>query len=282
MIELGTMTASCTVRAVPLPSEYIPIEIVGLDANHNGVIDSGDEAMFLATLGSTLGDATYDRQFDINFDGRIDSVDEYSFNQSRGLALEMIRNSVKTGLIEHLVWPDGWDAYLVALDKDTVNEFTGRGTTIPGWISVQLHPYGSGYVCGHFARDTAVASYKALGYGCLLHTFGGSTNVGHFYNLFWTGGDWHDLNNWWILEPQTGRLIGRATDELPTDYWSVFIFFYDEKRVSFTGHVSLYSHILRVDYANGTVDFGSGESSVSPAGTEEPVPDVFNTSLGVA
>lgn len=285
MIELSRDTASCTVVEEVIP-DYIPIKVVSLDANHNGVVDSGDEAMFLAVMDSVKGDTRYDRQFDANFDGIINLSDKMIFNETIGKVLEGIRNWIKTVTFTLLTWTDGWSANLVALNKNMIKEFTGLepvggGNPEHGWISVREQVYRSpssgdpGYYCVQFSIDTMVAAYKALGYGCLL--LGISVEGGHAYIIFWTGGDWHDLSNWQLLEPQAGRLWGlsAADPALSTMYKTSRIYFFD-----YSDGPLLYAHVLDVNYAYGIIDYGSG-GHIRITGCEEPFPAVFDRMLGV-
>lgn len=280
-----SMGLEITLRAVAPPA-YTPIQVVDLDSDNNEVVGGEDEAAFLQAHPSIKGDPSYDRQFDANFDGVIDNKDYDCFYQTLGKDLNAIRSSIKTGIHEHLVWPDGWDAYMVALNKDKVEEFTGHALE-EGWISVRHHPYVKpGYHCWMFGAETALAAYKALGYGCLLTAM--EATVGrHCYNIFWMGGDWHDLNNWYIVEPQSGRLIGSAgREDLPDMYHTVWIQFWDYvgPGLEVPGARSIYYHYLHVDYEAKIVTFGVATDyyfsfelyPVHGRGLEDQLPDLFD------
>ena len=259
-------------QAPPPPSTTI--QVVDLDANNNGIVDAEDESAFLTVYPSVEGDPKYDRQFDANFDGVIDNKDYAIFSQTMGKNLNAIRDNIKTGIYEYLVWPDGWDASLTALNKDMVQEFTGRGVGKTGWISIQLHPYIlPDYYCQVFSVDTAVAAYKGLGYGCLL--FAGSGE--HSYNTFWVGGDWRDLNNWYILEPQNGAIYS-AVANLPSTYQTKKIYFLDYSAPYPYGEhkLRIYGHTLIIDHELGRLDFASGSYGYPAYRVEEPMPDVFD------
>ncbi len=277
-----------------LPPERLPIQIIDFDINNNGIVDGEDEAAFLAAYGSKEGDPNYDRRFDANFDGVIDGWDYDTFYRTLGKNLDIIRDNIKTGVYEHLVWTDGWDASLVALNKDMVQEFTGA-TGKEGWISIQHHPYypiveGYHYICQNFAMDTGVAAYRALGYGCLL--LGWSWL--HGYNIFWVGGNWHDLNNWYILEPQNGKIFNAAQPGLPLMYETLSIRFPDTS-CQFVFPPTIYSEglspgvmfsPLNVDYETKTVDYAPlgpelyhrryGGCTSGFAYNEEPIPTLFD------
>ncbi len=271
-VTVNGLAGSFTATAVAGPS-YLPIEIVDLDSNDNDIVDQADEAAFLNAFGSVKGNPNYRRQFDADFDGKIGSNDYDIFYGTLGKNLKTIRNNVKTGIIQHLVWPDGWDASIIALNKDRIREFTGGEE---GWISVHHHPFiYNVYTCQQFTVDTAVAAYKALGYGCLLP----ATGKNHAYNIFWTGGDWRDLNNWWILSPQSSQFGACAASPLSAAYQTTDIHFFDYCYEE-EEYIEINSHRLMVSYEEKRVDFSPGLSGLMGAGCEEPIPEVFDRTLG--
>jgi len=254
--------------------EYPPIEVVDLDSNNNDIVDGGDEANFLSSYGSRKGDSRYSRQFDANFDDIINELDYEIFYKTLGKRLDIIRNDIKTGIYEHLIWSDGWDAYICTLNKDAVIEFVGIDVR-EGWISIRNHPYTLGetlYYCQMFASDTAVASYKGLGYGCILP----ASSAAHAYNIFWSGGDWCNLANWWFYEPQGGLIKNAASPELPSQYRTTRIWLPEKCAWGI-----LYSHILATDYASRTVDYGEFMQGIDARNNEEPAPSTFNRMLGI-
>ncbi|GAI82004.1 unnamed protein product [marine sediment metagenome] len=168
-----------------------------------------------------------------------------------------------------------------------VEEFTGRGLTKDGWISIQLHPYhhipeGYQYICQNFAMDTGVAAYRALGYGCLLLGWAWT----HGYNIFWVGGDWHDLNNWYILEPQSGKIFCAGNTGLPSMYHTLSIRFPDTSckfvlpPIDAGGYSPGVQHSwLRVDYEQKLVTYGDTHGLGCTGGfayNEEPIPTKFD------
>lgn len=279
----------CLVYVLTKPAKAAPllvIQVVDLDSDNNGIVDEEDEAAFLAAYPSTERDLNYDRQFDANFDDVIDNKDYDIFYHTMGKNLNIIRDSIKTGVYEHLTWPDGWNAYLVALNKDKIDEFTGWGhLDKEGWISVRHHPYYPyspeyyGYVCRHSAFDTAVAAYRGLGYGCLLFSY----SPKHAYNIFWVGGDWHDLNNWYILETQSGGVFPAGRDH-GAPYQTELIMFFDymEPGIPSRSDKTFNGHCLNVDYEARTVSFGNITRrgvklySIRGPGIEEPPPSSFD------
>lgn len=256
---------------------YVPIEVVDLDSDNDGVLGSVDFFAFSAAHPSVQGDSEYDRQFDADFDDDIDDDDQSifadTFNTNNDL--ETIRNAVKTTTVQKLTWSDGWEAWLVALDQNHIKDFIGKDNySPPGWISVHRHPYIGYptyyYVCLDFAVETAVASYKALGYGCLLYAAG----VAHAYNVFWIGGDWTDLNNWRILESQNGAVYSAVGQSGIYETGLIYFFDYTDDEAF------IYAHFLNVDVAQEKVSLGT-KLSVWGEHNEEPIPATFDRTLGV-
>lgn len=277
------------------PPAYLPIEVLSVDSDGDGFVGMTDEYSFLSALGSCEGDPEYRRMFDMDFDGCIRdqpvgptlATDESRFYDCMGKDLSFIREKVKANIAEYLEWPDGWGAWLVALRNENENshypiqEFTGAlALPIKGWIHLINHEHlGSEYGCASFACDTAIAAYKALGYGCLLYASSGM----HAYNIYWVGGDWRDLHNWWVLEPQSGCVLGNAAHIGATTYQTRYICFFDRwSPADGYPYPHLVPHILAVDYEGGTVDYLVGHDGlVTTHNLEEPVPMVFDRSLGV-
>ncbi|GAF88289.1 unnamed protein product, partial [marine sediment metagenome] len=159
---------------------YLPVEVLSVDSDGDGIVSMFDEMAMLNALNSCEGESRYRRMFDMNFDGCISGQpvppasvsDEDRFYDYMGKDLRVIRKNIKTDIAEYLVWPDGWGAWIVALKNEAssypIHEFTRE------WIHLIYHEHLMGqYCCSDFAADTAIASYKALGYGCLLYGMSG-------------------------------------------------------------------------------------------------------------
>lgn len=234
------------------------IEIVDMDGNGDQKVDTQDFVMFSRCFGTIKGDKDYSRRWDFDFDDDIDSTDQMHLAQCifDELDLVTIRNEIKTSVTETLEWSQGgWTCPLVQLTTDhaKVRKFTGADAyqgDVKGWITVHRHPWawdypdGMIYICQHFAEDTARASYKALGYGCILR----ASSDAHAYNIFWVGGDWTDLNNWYMLEPQTGGIANAANPDLPDNWKTTQIYF-----PTYTDSHSCHHHLLDVDFDEATV-----------------------------
>lgn len=251
---------------------YYDVQVVDVDANADGVVNLPDFAAFANAYGSEKGDPNYDRQFDMNFDDNVDFDDFVRFADIYGAELSTIQAHVKTGSYRTLWWRgDDWKCLLSSVSPYSVAEFTGTDFST-GWISVVLHSFSGQYDCDSFAFDTQIASYKALGYGCILQAHSST----HAYNVFWKGGDWQNLHNWGILEPQTGQVLVDAAN-VPSDFRTQFILLPDNVM-----GICVYYHALQVNYANASVSYyaGSHSSPLIGLNLEEPVPSTFNKFLG--
>lgn len=202
-----------------------------MDYNENMVIDKWDAAILAPTVGAVKGDANYQRRFDLDFDNTIEASDLAELQSRLGLDLVQIIGKLDKRQSVFLDWGDGFTAYLCAVDPKEVRLFTSSEwyIDIDGWITIYLHPYVSSnpqYVCRHFAADTAIAAYKALGYGRLFVAY----SLTHAYIVFWTGeGDWYDFQNWKILEPQNGALYDILPyGKMPSAFQTQTVYFYKQ------------------------------------------------------
>ena len=134
------------------------------------------------------------------------------------------------------------------------NGRTSPPPLVSGWLHGAGHPYVYGtfpvaqgfYVCEDYSSDLTVAAYKALGYGALVSacSIGTGGGTGHAFNAWFIGGDWHNLNNWRILDPETGEVESIRTGGV---YDPKFFCFPS----SFDGTHIMY-HFLKVDSSQPT------------------------------
>lgn len=170
----------------------------------------------------------------------------------------------------------GQTALLSSCDSANVSDFVGSDAGGgDGWISVHLHPYSEEspvYICGHFAMETERASYRTLGYGCLLYAKSNS----HAFNVIWKGGDWTDLSNWAVIEPDDGQVFSDASDVPEAGYQAVQIYL-----PNYTSNGEVYCHTLTVDYGEATVAYGQQNLKyIYSSGCEESPPAVYDKDLG--
>ena len=62
-------------------------------------------------------------------------------------------------------------------------------------------------VCVHYTRDLCKAAFKELGPKSIAWASSGV----HAYGIIYTGGDWRDLSNWFIIDP-LWQFYGEATN----------------------------------------------------------------------
>ena len=271
--------------------EYLSLT-TDVDINDDGVINQTDLNAFYAAYPSVKTDAKYVRGFDIDFDGDIDLTDKTWMEQytSEHPNLQQIRDAIITGGEVTLTCTDGFTVKLRTLkdDESAIRKFTGTSIfhyQFPqrGWVHICNHPRineDQTYVCEHFAEDTALAAYKALGYGTIMYAV--CSNFTHAYNIFFVGGDWTKLYNWRIIDPEYGRVFS-ATAEMGYAYRTRYIYFLD-RTLWMNGHRSYQFRRLAVDYLSQTV--GPEEEKRSWYATSHleeddiPVPYTFDTSLG--
>ncbi len=231
------------------------------------------------------GDPEYHRKFDNDFDDDVDAGDNQYFEDALANYNDLgtIRDNIRTSTYVHLNWP-GVSYHAVIIECAIMAEvlkFTGKAgfPVNAGWISIFRHWYLlPGYSCTHFGLDTHVGAFKAMGQGVIFQ----ANSSTHCYNMFFLGGDWTDLANWYFFEPQDpGAIHGNAADEGLEGglYETNHIIFFWYKDGDY-----LYGHRLDVDYGNKTVAYEGGATLpliVYDAGTEEPIPEYWNPRLGM-
>jgi len=190
-----------------------------------------------------------------------------------------IEHTQDSPLLDFTVWVDnltpGQTALLSSIDPTNVSDFVGSDAGGgDGWISVHLHPYSEEtpvYLYDHFAMETERASYRTLGYGCLLYAKSDSRE----FNVIWKGGDWTDLSNWAVIKPDDGMVYTNASS-VPENYQAVNIYL-----PNYTSNDEVYSHTLAVDYGEATVAYGHQNLKYPYSnGCEESPPSVYDKDLG--
>lgn len=280
LLLLSLILVLCLFLAVSTTTPMSPslsTKVMDYDYNDDGVIDNADKSLIQNHLGESTSVGSFNRKFDNNYDGVIDESDVNLLDQSKGLELSAIADGMFTGetaFIDDeyrgLLKDKNWDYTLFALDESYVKSYWGS------WLDISNRPYSTDYQCVIFATDMMKCSYKDLGYGTIAYA---GSNI-HSYNIFYTGGDWHDLKNWMILEPQNGMMF-RADKPPRNMYKTKYIMFpvYLEQDVE-KGMRSIYSITLVVNLDNKTVHKNNGYSNSwkIPNGLEEPSPKDYYTS----
>lgn len=256
-------------------SPSLSTKVMDYDYNNDGVIENADKSLLLEHLGETTSKGSSNRKFDNNYDGVIDENDVDLLKQSKGLELSPITDGMLTGktvsIDDHyrgLLEDKDWDYTLFALDRSYVKAYWGS------WLDIDNHPYSMDYQCLNYAVDMTKCSYKDLGYGTIAYAGG----LGHSYNIFYTGGDWHYLENWMVLEPQSGAMF-RADKPVTDSYKTKHILFpvYTEGGE----YPAVYCIELVVNFENESIHKNHGHSNshkVMATGQEEPSPKDYDTS----
>lgn len=245
---------------------YIPLDVLDTDLNNDGRPDK-------ATL------SPYVKKFDIDFDGVVGASDMDYVNSQMNQLLDLnaIKAGIFTGEIAQLTWPDGWTAPIRAVNPAILSKFIGTRMSY-GWLHGTRRPYCATepfYECAQYATDLTTATYKTLGYGIVFHTTSNaSTGLSHAYNACFLGGDWHNLKNWRLVEPQEGSIFDPSLGATNPKYNTDSIYLY-----STIGSVGqIIAHVLKVD---GMVVTYGGIMTFSLSGLVESLPrGGFDVHLG--
>jgi len=299
---------------------YLPLVASDFDVNDDGVIN---EVEVKVAEDAYLDPSKYTPKLDVRYDGVIDAVDVAYIKRlaAEHLNLQEIRDNLITGEETTLTWNAEFSSQLKALSPDlekisyfmwtNVGRFLWPGSKYDqqptGWLHIDCHPYinhGWGtpdrYVCHMYATDTMVAAYKALGYGCIIYASVTriSDGVSHAANMFWVGGDWHDLYNWRIVDPEEPDQIYNAATlkNTGTDIFTTHYYDYKPESIDFPVRVELNCYgnprVLRifrlfVDFDAKTVNYSSWNPGVLefmgyPETCIEKLPDdyIFDLFLG--
>lgn len=241
---------------------YFPLDTLDNDLNNDGKPDK-----------ATLGQA-YIKKFDVDFDGvlNVKDIDYVNAQMNQLLDLGTIKAGLFTGETAQLTWPDGWTAPIRAVNPAMLSKFIGTRMSY-GWLHGTRRPPCATqphYECFEYATDLTVAAYKALGYGVVFH----AVSAIHAYNACFLGGDWHNLKNWRLIEPQEGSIFDPSLGVTISKYNTDSIYFYGSS--GSVGQIVL--HILNI--AGMAVTYG-GTMPMSLVPLEESMPkDGFNVHLG--
>jgi hypothetical protein len=245
---------------------YIPLDTLDNDTDNDGRPDT-------AVLWH------YHPKFDINFDKQVGDSDVSYVNSQMNqlLDLENIRAGLFTGEVVQLTWPDRWTAPIRAVNPAMLSKFIGTRMSY-GWLHGTRKPYCATqpfYECAQYATDLTTATYKVLGYGIVFHT---TSNAGgglsHAYNACFLGGDWHNLKNWRLIEPQEGSIFDPSLGTTNPKYNTDSIYLYGS--IGSVGQIV--AHSLNV---NGMAVTYGGIMTFSLSGLVESLPKSgFDVHLG--
>ena len=92
-----------------------------------------------------------------------------------------------------------------------LNEFIPprNASRVVSWLRhyTSIEPPKNNAVCVHYTRDLCRVAFKQLGPKSVAWASSGV----HAYGIIYTGGDWRDLSNWFIIDP-LWNFYGKATN----------------------------------------------------------------------
>lgn len=252
MKPIGSFVATISLIALLLFSLFKPgtcteqrvepvIALTDLDFNDDGYINQVD----LTILKSHFNEE-YRRfvPWDLNADLRCDYKDFYYFADHVPLDYQY-RVAVNISV---------WNLSNYTLDRskepamildEVIYPLSPNRTVL--WVTQYTSlesPKNDSAVCIHYARDLCRLAYKELGPKTIAW---GSSNI-HAYGIIYTGGNWRDLANWFVIDPfwQFYSVADRAPHQAFHETHTIQILL-DEGRY---GYWALH---LSVDYRNNTV-----------------------------
>ena len=178
-------------------------QVMDFDYNDDGVVDLID----LAILGNHAGNESYyEQMYDNNYDGVINQEDANLLSLRYGI---YNLNEIWEKLYKYHIYveEEGKRYKVVAVNLNGISGGYGfqEEPNYYDWLDLDYHPYiPNEFVCNDFADNFFLASYKDFGYGVVFIAEG----RGHLYNVVWSGGDFYNASNWYIIEPQNGNIVG--------------------------------------------------------------------------
>jgi len=217
------------------------IALTDLDFNNDGYIDQMDLDILKSHFNERY--TTY-APWDLNADFRCDYKDFYYFADHVPLdyRYQVAVNITVWNLSNYTI--DRSKEPAIILDEVIYPLNPNRTVTwIKHYTSLES-PKSDSAVCVHYARDLCRLAYKNLGPKTIAW---GSSGV-HAYGIIYTGGNWRDLSNWFIIDP-FWKLYGFENISNAMGYHNTqtIELFLDEGRY---GYWALY---LSVDYQGGFV-----------------------------
>ncbi|HUV79690.1 MAG TPA: hypothetical protein VMW40_02525 [Candidatus Bathyarchaeia archaeon] len=217
------------------------ITLTDLDFNNDGYINQID----LDVLKSHFNERYYSWYvpWDLNADFRCDYKDFYYFADHVPLdyRYQVAVNISAWNLSNYTI--DGGKEPALILDEIVYPQNTNRTVTWVEHYTSLESPKNDDAVCVHYTRDLCRLAYKNLGPKTIAW---GSSGV-HAYGMIYTGGDWRDLSNWFIIDP----------------YWKLYdenilasMGFHDTHTIKILldeGRYGYWAIHLSVDYQNNTV-----------------------------
>lgn len=216
------------------------ITLTDLDFNNDGYINQMD----LDILKSHFNERySWYVPWDLNADFRCDYKDFYYFADHVPLDYRyQVAVNISAWNLSNYTIDRGKEPALI-LDEVIYPQNTNRTVTWVEHYTSLESPKNDDAVCVHYTRDLCRLAYKNLGPKTIAW---GSSGV-HAYGMIYTGGNWRDLSNWFIIDP----------------YWKLYdeniltsMGFHDTHTIKILldeGRYGYWAIHLSVDYQNNTV-----------------------------
>ena len=216
------------------------IALTDLDFNNDGYINQMD----LDILKSHFNERySWYVPWDLNADFRCDYKDFYYFADHVPLDYRYrVAVNISAWNLSNYTIDRGKEPAII-LDEVIYPQNTNRTVTWVEHYTSLESPKNDNAVCVHYTRDLCRLAYKNLGPKTIAW---GSSGV-HAYGMIYTGGNWRDLSNWFIIDP----------------YWKLYdeniltsIGFHDTHTIKILldeGRYGYWAIHLSVDYQNNTV-----------------------------
>ena len=190
----GFLIGACAGQQEQQVQQEPVIALTDLDFNNDGYINQMD----LDILKSHFNDryTTY-APWDLNADFRCDYKDFYYFADHVPLdyRYQVAVNITAWNLSNYTI--DRSKEPAIILDEVIYPQNPNRTVTWVAHYTSLESPKNDSAVCVHYARDLCRLAYKSLGPKTIAW---GSSDV-HAYGIIYTGGNWRDLSNWYIIDP---------------------------------------------------------------------------------
>lgn len=237
----GVLIGACAGQQEQQVQQEPVITLTDLDFNNDGYIDQMDLDILKSHFNERY--TTY-APWDLNADFLCDYKDFYYFADHVPLdyQYQVAVNITVWNLSDYLI--DRSKEPAIILDEVIYPLNPNRTVTWVAHYTSLESPKNDSAVCVHYARDLCRLAYKNLGPKTIAW---GSSDV-HAYGIIYTGGNWRDLSNWYIIDPfwklYDFEDISTAMGYHNTQTIELFL---DEGRY---GYWALY---LSVDYQGGFV-----------------------------
>ncbi len=237
----GFLTGTCVGQGEQKVQQEKPvIALTDLDFNNDGAINQTD----LDILKSHFNERyRWYVPWDLNADFRCDYKDFYYFSDRVPLDYRFqVAVNISVWNLSNYTIDAGKNATLI-LDEIMYPQNPNRTVLWVEHYTSLESPKNDNAVCVHYTRDLCRLAYKNLGPKTIAW---GSSDV-HTYGMIYTGGNWRDLSNWYIIDPFWKEYDERIVTSLGVHETKTIKILLDEGRY---GYWAIH---LSVDYQNNSV-----------------------------